>query len=251
VLSLWSLQGLPWSESEPQVLDEDDELPVNLDVSEQQEFINDVVGILRRMACLPGVGAALGQQAMGGLRQVMGALDGAQQCTDTATLLSLAVMVVSDSPGERYWAAVQEVLGAAKGMTTSRLYSRGPHFSSVQCAALGALRDLAQGLEAARAGGQGAAVEGIVNDMILVAQESLDTRVIPAPEVVQLEAANLVLALAQRLPGEALASCSAVAAFMGSLYGLAGSLPLDVQERLFQAVALVRVGCDLVENGCV
>ena len=82
-------------------------------------------------------------------------------------------------------------------------------------------------------------MQAAVSESIAVARVCLDTRISPAPEVLQREAASLLLALAQRMPSDVFRTYPAVHSLTQDAMALSAPLPLAVQERLFQCVSLV------------
>lgn len=225
-------------------------------LSEQEEVIGEGVALLQSFARLPACAQELGGQVCKALEAALGAFfaqseggggggsNMAHTVADCTTLLALVLVVVPASPHEPYWGALRLVLHAAGRMGQARLYSRGAAYLRLQCAALVALRDLARGLDSAvqqhqQQQQEQGALEGALGELVLCGRQALDTAISPAPEVLQREGAALLLAITQRLPLELLRAVPAVAALGDDAYRLAGPLPLGVQEKLLQAVALL------------
>ncbi len=228
-------------------------------LSEQEEVIGEGVALLQSFSRLPACSQELGGRVCHALEAALqaffsidssssssnGGASSSQQLlahtvADCTTLLALVLVLVPASPADPYGPALRLVLRAAGQMGQARLYSRGAAFLRLQCAALVALRDLTRGLDAVVPLLQpGGALDGALGEAVLCGRQALDATVSPAPEVLQREGAALLLALSQRLPSDLLRAVPAVAALAEDAYRLAGPLPLGVQEKLLQAVALL------------
>ncbi len=219
------------------------------EMSEQQEVIGEGVALLQSFVRLPSCSNELAGQVLQGLDAALRRLEAnegeqAHVVVDCTTLLRLVIVVVPNAPAEPFWATLRLVLSSTQQMNHARLHARGPAFLRMHCAALVALKDLSRGFVTATMPSSSPSpspapdLGGVVSELVGVIRSLFDPSS-AAPELLQLEAASLLLGLAQKLPARHLRGHPAIDQLLNDAYRLVGPLPLAVQEKALQAISLL------------